>query len=54
MATWKKVVTSGSQAQLNTLAVDTTLTVNADRFEFTGSVAISGSASIVGGILTGT
>jgi cytoskeletal protein CcmA (bactofilin family) len=60
MATWKKVITSGSQAQLNTLAVDTTLTVNADRFEFTGSVgisgslAISGSASIVGGILTGT
>lgn len=50
MATWKKVIVSGSQAELNTLAVDNTFTINADNFQFTGSVRISGSAAITGSL----
>ena len=54
MATWKKVITSGSQAELQTLAVDNTFTINADNFQFTGSVRISGSAAIPAAIITGS
>jgi hypothetical protein len=42
MATWKKVITSGSQAELATLGVDSSLIVNADVFQFTGSVRVTG------------
>jgi hypothetical protein len=52
MATWRKVVTSGSQAELATLGVDTSLIVRADVFDFTGSVRVSGGG--ITGSLFGT
>jgi len=56
MATWKKVITSGSQAELATLGVDSSLTVNADVFQFTGSIRLQGgiTASNSGVTLLGT
>lgn len=52
MATWKKVIVSGSQAELATLGVDSSLTVNADVFQFTGSVRVTGGG--ITGSLFGT
>jgi hypothetical protein len=56
MATWKKVITSGSQAELATLGIDSSLIVGADVFEFTGSVKLQGgiTASNSGVSLLGT
>lgn len=51
MATWKKVVVSGSNPEFQTLSVDSTATfLNADTFQFTGSLRLSGSAIITGSV----
>ncbi len=56
MAQWRKVITSGSQAELATLGVDNSLIVNADVFQFTGSIRLQGgiTASNSGVTLLGT
>jgi len=56
MATWKKVITSGSQAELATLGVDSSFIVNADVFQFTGSIRLQGgiTGSSTGVTLLGT
>ena len=48
MATWKKVVVSGSNPEFQTLSVDNSVTfINADTFQLTGSLRVSGSIAAV-------